>query len=115
MVPMALQAADKLEEHGVNTEVLDLRTVVPLDEAAILDSVAKTGRLVIADPAWKSFGVSAEIGARVSESAFKYLKAPIARVAFPDVPSPTSVALESLFYPDENAVVKAVKSIVKQG
>ena len=115
MVPLALQAADKLEEHGINTEVLDMRTVAPLDEAAILESVAKTGRLVIADPAWKSFGVSAEISARVSESAFKDLKAPIARVAYPNVHSPTSVALEALFYPDENVIVNAVKSIVKQG
>jgi pyruvate dehydrogenase E1 component beta subunit len=112
MVPTVLQAADRLEEHGLSAEVLDLRTVVPLDEEAILRSVGKTGRLVIADPAWQSFGVSAEIGTRVAEKAFKYLKGPIARVAFPDVHSPTSVALEGLFYPDENTVIDTVKSVV---
>ena len=114
LVPIVLRAAERLVEHGVDAEVLDLRTVAPLDEDAILESVAKTGRLVIADPGWKSFGVSAEIGARVAEKALKYLKAPIARVAFPDVHSPTTVKLESLYYPDEGTVVTAVKSIVKQ-
>ena len=114
LVPTALQAAERLREEGVDAEVLDLRTVAPLDEEAILESVAKTGRLVIIDPGWKSFGASAEISARVAEKALKSLKAPIARVAFPDTHSPTTVALESQFYPDEQTIRSAAKSLVKQ-
>ena len=111
MVPMALRAAELLAEEGLEVEVVDPRTVVPLDEETILDSVRKTGRLVIADTAWTSFGISAEVGTRVAERAFKHLKAPIKRVALPDGHSPTSPALEKLFYPDETTVAGAVRSV----
>jgi pyruvate dehydrogenase E1 component beta subunit len=114
MVPMALRAAEHLRDEGISTEVVDLRTVAPLDEATILASVVRTGRLVIADPAWKSFGVSAEISARVAEQAFSGLRAPIVRVAFPDSHTPTSAPLEKLYYPDEDAIVAAVKSTVSR-
>lgn len=108
MVPLAMKSADILAEQGIYAEVIDPRTVAPLDEEIILQSVRKTGRLVIVDPAWKSFGVSAEIGAMVSEQAYSSLKGPIQRVAFPDGHAPTSVALEQLYYPDENHITKAV-------
>ena len=112
MVPTALRAAELLQDEGVDVEVIDIRTVVPLDERAILDSVTKTGRLVVADTAWRSFGISAEISARVVEGAFGHLKAPVVRVALPDSHSPTSAALEKAFYPDENTIVSAVNKVL---
>jgi pyruvate/2-oxoglutarate/acetoin dehydrogenase E1 component len=112
MVPMAMRAAERLVSDGISVEVIDPRTVAPLDIDGILTSVAKTGRLVVADPAWRSFGVSAEIGAQIGESAFEYLKAPIKRVALPDAHAPTSVALESIFYPDEEQIIDTVKTIL---
>jgi len=115
MVPMALKAADSLASEGVDVEVIDLRTVAPLDEAAVLQSVEKTGRLVVADTAWQSFGVSAEVVARVAEKAFYHLKAPVARVALPDGHAPTSSALEELFYPKESDIRDAVRRVVSNG
>jgi len=112
MVPLALKAAEQLQAQGISAEVIDLRTVVPLDEDAILKSVAKTGRMVIADPAWRSFGVSAEISARISEKTAD-LKAPVQRLAFPDVHTPSSSPLEEDFYPEEEAVVASVKSVLE--
>lgn len=109
MVPIALRAAEALAKEGIEAEVLDPRTIVPFDDQAIVDSVRKTGRLVIADTAWTSFGVTAEIATRVMEQAFSFLKAPVVRVALPDGHAPTSVALERIFYPDEDALVAAVK------
>lgn len=113
MVPTALRAAEILRKDGISVEVVDPRTVAPIDETTIFESVKKTGRLVIADPAWKSFGVSAEISARVSENILSDLKAPVVRVAFPDSFTPTSSALESLYYPEESAVVEAVAVVMK--
>lgn len=103
------------EEDGIDVEVVDLRSLKPLDEGLILDSVKKTGRLVVADTSWKSYGASAEIAALVAEKAFEYLKAPIQRVALPDVPAPTSVVLEKAFYPGPLTIVSAVKQIVQKG
>jgi pyruvate dehydrogenase E1 component beta subunit len=114
MVPIAMRAAEQLHLEGINTEVIDLRTAVPMDKETIFKSVAKTGRLVVADTAWQSFGVSAEISASVSENIFDSLKAPVVRVALPDTHAPTSSALESLFYPGDEDVVEAVKSVLKK-
>jgi pyruvate dehydrogenase E1 component beta subunit len=114
MVPLALRAAEILADEGLDLEVIDPRTIVPLDERSIVDSVRKTGHLIIADTAWKSFGVTAEIATRVAEEAFSYLKASPIRVALPDGHTPTSVALEKVFYPDENAIVAAAKSLLGQ-
>lgn len=113
MVPMALGAAERLAQEGISAEVIDPRTVVPMDEEALFESAARTGRVVVADPAWKSFGVSAEISARVTEKCFSYLKAPVVRVALPDTHAPTSAALERLFYPDEEDVVLAVRKVLE--
>lgn len=112
MVPIALQAADGLAAEGIQVEVIDPRTLVPLDTQTIVDSVKKTHRLVIADTAWKSFGASGEIAARVSEEAYEYLAAPVHRVALPDTHAPTSPALEKLFYPDVKSVASAVRAVI---
>ena len=93
-VPRALEAAGSLSPHGISAEVVDLRSLVPLDRATILQSVARTGRAVIADECNKSFGVAAEIAAILAEDGLASLKAPVRRVAVPDVPVPYSAPLE---------------------
>lgn len=114
MVSEALQAAQELEKDGVEVEVVDPRTISPLDEELILDSVKKTGRLVVGDVGGKTCGVSAEIAALVAEKAFGYLKTPVVRVALPHVPTPTSVALETLFYPRAEDIASAVRLLVRE-
>lgn len=94
-VPRAMAAAEALErEHGVSAEIVDLRTIVPLDRETVLQSVAKTGRAVIADECHRSFGVAAEIAATLAEDGLALLKAPVRRVTVPDVPIPFSQPLE---------------------
>lgn len=115
MVPACVQAADLLAEKGVSAEILDLRTIKPLDEEAILESVGKTGRLVVVHEASRTCGVGAEIAALVSEKAFDALKAPIARVTGPDVPPPSSYPLEQAFIPQPDAVVAAAMRLMNAG
>ena len=112
MVPETEQAADSLAAEGIDVELIDPRSLKPLDETLILNSVEKTGRLVVADNGWKTAGFGAEIAARVVYAAFEHLKAPIVRVAFPDVPTPTTIALEQVFYPGPENIVAAVKEVV---
>jgi acetoin:2,6-dichlorophenolindophenol oxidoreductase subunit beta len=106
-VPAALKAGATLDEQGISIEVIDPRSLVPLDHETILASVAKTGRLVIADPAHKTCGAAAEIAAMVAEEGFSSLRAPIARVVAPDVHPPFSPALERLMYPTPDAIAAA--------
>jgi pyruvate dehydrogenase E1 component beta subunit len=112
MVHEAMKAADELASQGVDVEVIDLRTVKPLDRELIVDSVKKTGRLIVADVGWQSFGVSAEIMALAAESAFNALKAPIVRVALPDCPAPASMALEDGYYVAAKHIIEAVRKII---
>ncbi len=108
MVTQALDAAVRLEREGIDIEVVDLRSVKPLDAACILDSVRRTGRLVVADAAWKSFGVAAEIIALVTEQALTSLKAAPVRVTLPDAPAPASAPLEKAYYPGADQIAAAV-------
>lgn len=112
MVHKALAAAKELSIQGVEAEVIDPRTIVPLDKKAIIDSVKKTGRLVIVSEDCKTAGVSAEIAAIVAEEALDYLDAPIKRVAEPDTPIPFSPPLEQFVIPNEKSIIKAVKEVV---
>ena len=113
MVHRALAAATELqEEKGISIEVIDPRTLVPLDKQAIIDSVKKTGRLVIMDEEPKTGSVAAEIAAVVAEEAFDFLDAPIKRVCAPDTPIPFSPTLERRWIPDENNLIKAVTDIM---
>ena len=115
MVSEATKAAETLEEKGIDVELVDLRSLKPLDEELLLESVRKTGRLVVADAGWKTCGAAAEIAALVASDAFEYLKAPIARVTLPDVPAPASCKLEEEFYPDaEDIIVAALRAISYQ-
>lgn len=103
----ALRAAEILAEQGISAEVVDLRSIAPLDRDAVLQSVRKTGRLVVADTGWKSFGCGAEIVALATEEAFPSLKAAPVRVTLPDHPTPTSPALAANYYPRAAHVVDA--------
>jgi len=111
MVHKAMDAAKKLEEEGISLEVVDPRTVVPLDKKRILDSVEKTSRLVIVDEDYERCGFAAEIAAIVSDEGFDYLDAQIKRVATPNVPIPFSPALEKLVIPNEDRIIQAVREI----
>jgi acetoin:2,6-dichlorophenolindophenol oxidoreductase subunit beta len=108
-VHTALQAADALEKDGVQAEVLDLQSLQPWDEAAVLASLAKTHRLVIVHEAVESFGVGAEIAARVADVGFDELDAPIVRVGAPFMPVPFSKILENLYLPSPAGVCRAVR------
>jgi len=112
MVVRSLEAADALAAEGISAEVVDPRTIVPLDRDAILRSVAKTGRLVVVDEGHRSAGVAAEIAALVAEEAFDALRAPIRRVATLDVPIPFSPALEAAVEPTLERIVGAARSAV---
>jgi len=109
LVGQALAAAEELSRDGIDAEVIDPRTLVPLDEDLILQSVGKTGRLVVADETHLSCGVGAEIAARIGHRAFRQLKAPIERVATADVPIPFSPALEPVVVPGISRIVEAAK------
>lgn len=111
MVKEALVAAQDLEKEGIDIEIIDPRTLVPLDKNIIIESVKKTGKLIIADTGWKTCGVCAEISAVVSEEAFNYLKAPIKRISIKNVPTPSSPVLEKEFYPTKEDIILMVKSI----
>ena len=112
MIHKALNAAKELEVEGVSVEVVDPRTLAPLDKQTIINSVKKTGRLVIVSEDCKTAGVSAEIAATVAEEAIDYLDAPIKRVAEPDTPIPFSPSLEQYVIPNEKSIIKAVKEVV---
>lgn len=116
MVYEAVKAAKSLEKEGIDVEIVDPRTLKPLDEELIVNSVKKTGRLVIADVACKTGGCSAEIACRVAESkAVGFLKAPIIRVSFPDTPTPCSPILEEAYYPSFQNIIRAVKETLNGG
>lgn len=112
MVDTCLQAADQLATQGVDAEVIDLRSLKPLDEEAILKSVRKTGRVLIVHEASRMCGVGAEISAIVAEHAFTALKAPIMRLTGPDAPAPSSYLLEQAFMPQPDAVVAAACTLL---
>lgn len=109
----ALRAADVLAEQGVRAEVIDVRSTRPLDEDTILASLARTGRLVVADTTWAPYGLSAEIAAIAAEKGWDLLKAPVRRVTPPDCPSPVSKPLEDAFYPSPVTIAEACLSVLQ--
>jgi len=113
MVPRALAAANLLDrQHAVSVEVVDLRSIVPLDRKTILQSVARTGRAVIADECHHSFGVAAEVAATLAEDGLNSLKAPVRRLAVPDVPIPYSPPLEATLTVTAEKIVAAVLHVL---
>jgi acetoin:2,6-dichlorophenolindophenol oxidoreductase subunit beta len=113
-VHTALKAAEMLGAEGISLEVIDLRTLVPLDEACVLDSIKKTGRLIVLHDATRFCGFGAEIAAIAAEKAFDALKAPIKRVAAPDIPVPVSPPQEQFYKPDSVKVMDAVRAVMNQ-
>jgi pyruvate dehydrogenase E1 component beta subunit len=107
----ALKAAEELAGQGIDAEVIDLRTLRPMDTATLVESVKKTGRAVTVEEGWKQSGVGAEVAARLMEEAFDYLDAPVARVSCKDVPMPYAANLEKLALPSVADVVEAAKSV----
>ena len=110
-VPEAVAAAEALAEEGVSVEVIDPRTLVPLDTESIVRSVQRTGRLVVADPAHRTCSAAAEISAIVAEEAFESLTAPIVRVTTPDTQIPFSPALEKQLYPSRAGIADAIRRV----
>jgi len=115
MVLKSLQAAEELAAEGISTEVIDLRTLVPMDIACVLDSVRRTGRLVIAQEAVKRGGVASDVAATVAEQAFDGLRAPIVRVAGRNTTIPFSLALEKAAVPQVGDIVAGVRSVMQTG
>ncbi|HEY6052518.1 MAG TPA: transketolase C-terminal domain-containing protein, partial [Gaiellaceae bacterium] len=112
MVQTALEAAETLAEEGISAEVLDLRSLAPLDDEALLASVARTRRAVVVHEAVATSGFGAEIAARLNEELFHDLRAPVARVTTPDVPLPANVRLERMLIPNAERVAAAVRMVV---
>ena len=112
MVQVALQAADTLAGEGISAEVVDLRTLRPLDIGPVIDSFRKTNRCVVVEEGWGLYGVGAEIAARVQEEAFDWMDAPVRRVSQADVPLPYSRELEQSALPDVEKVVAAVREVL---
>ena len=108
----AQKVAEELSKEGIEVEVLDFRTLKPLDVDLLLESVSKTGRLILVDDGWKFGGITAEVSAIVSEKGFDYLKSPILRVASLDIPTPAGYTLEEAFYPNGNNIKKAIFEVL---
>jgi acetoin:2,6-dichlorophenolindophenol oxidoreductase subunit beta len=113
MVLRSLKVADEVAKEGIDVEVVDPRTIVPLDKSAILESVKKTGRLLVADEGPKTCGVAGEIAAMVAEEGLYYLKAPVSRVCSPDTPVPFSPPLEKAYIPDEKNLLPAIRRLME--
>jgi pyruvate/2-oxoglutarate/acetoin dehydrogenase E1 component len=112
MVVEAMRAAEFLSQFGISVEVIDLRSIRPLDEETIIDSVRKTGKLVVADTSWVQYGVASEIAALIAEKAFEHLKAPVVRIGIPNSPAPSSKILEDAFYPSADSLQKIIAKLL---
>ncbi len=113
MVPRALAVAERLAAEGIDVEVVNLRTLAPLDRATVLASVAKTGRAVVADESFLTGGFAAEVAATIADGGFHSLRAPVKRVAIDDVPVPYSPALEPLILPTEEKLERAIRETIE--
>lgn len=109
MAAQATLAAERLETEGIRAELIDLRSLKPWDADLSIASARKTGRVVIADPGWKTAGASAEIAATVAAEAFDRLRAPVERVTLPDAPAPCSKSEERVYYPDAGSICAAAR------
>jgi pyruvate/2-oxoglutarate/acetoin dehydrogenase E1 component len=112
MIYVAMEAADELAKDGVSVEIIDMRSILPFDEEAMLESVGKTNRCIVLYEAALTGGVGAEFVARLADKAFDYLDAPIKRVAALDTPVPYSPPLEDFYRPNKDKVIKAAKEIL---
>ncbi len=112
MLEISMKAADQLSQEGIEAEIVDLRTLRPLDMQPVIESFKKTNRAVIVEEGWRSYGVGAEVAARIYEEAFDYVDAPIQRVAQKEVPLPYNRTLEQMALPQVEDVIRAVKEVL---
>ena len=112
MLQFSLQAAEELSKDGIEVEIVDLRTLRPLDMEPVLQSFKRTNRVVLVEEGWRSYGVMAEVAARLYEQAFDYLDAPIRRVAQREVPLPYNRELEQQALPQVEDILQAVKGVL---
>lgn len=110
-VELAFQAAKDVAQEGIEAEVIDLRTIKPLDEEIVAESVRKTGRLLAVDTGWSKGGVCAELGCVAAEKWFSHLKAPVRRIGLPDLPAPAGFALEQLYYPTSKGIADSIRQM----
>ena len=113
MVYESIKAAKEVDAKGISVEIIDPRSLNPLDDELIFESVKKTGRLIVADVACKTGGAGAEIISRVSETIHDFLKSPVRRINFADVPTPCSPILEEAFYPDSQTIINDIKYLMR--
>jgi pyruvate/2-oxoglutarate/acetoin dehydrogenase E1 component len=113
MVHTALSAADILAKEGIDVEVVDLRTLRPMDTETVMSSVRKTHRVVILHEACITGGIGGEIAARIADEAFDFIDAPIKRLGVPDVPIPYSKSLENAIVPDEQKLIACIKNVLE--
>jgi pyruvate/2-oxoglutarate/acetoin dehydrogenase E1 component len=111
MLHVALDAAERAAKDGISVEVLDLRTLLPLDEGSILASAAKTGKVMVLHEATRTGGPGGEIAALIAERSFEHLDAPVMRVAPPDTPVPYAPTLEEYFLPNADKVGQAIRAL----
>lgn len=111
MAVQAVRAADRLASDGIEAEVIDLRSVKPWDRETVFASIRKTGRLLVADAAWRTGGFAAEVAASAAEEAFEALRAPVARVCLPDAPAPMSAPLERAYYRTADDIAAAARRL----
>ena len=112
-IELGAQAAALLASEGIEAEVIDLRTIKPLDESIVLESLHRTGRLLVVDTAWATGGVCAEVGCLAAEKGFRDLKAPVGRVGLPDAPAPAGFTLEQFYYPDAPRIAEAARGLMR--
>ncbi len=112
MLEISLKAAEQLSKEGIEAEIVDLRTLRPLDMEPVIESFKKTNRAVIVEEGWRSYGVGSEVASRIYEEAFDYVDAPIKRVAQEEVPLPYNRNLEQMALPNVDDVIKAVKEVL---
>jgi pyruvate/2-oxoglutarate/acetoin dehydrogenase E1 component len=112
MVVEALRAAERLATLGVDVEVVDCRSIRPFDRDTVLTSLAKTGRVVVADTSWVSFGVASEVASVCADEGFRHLRAPVRRIGLADCPAPVSLSLERAFYPDYRTITRECLAVL---
>jgi pyruvate dehydrogenase E1 component beta subunit len=112
MVHVALNAADRLSEQGISAEIVDPRTLFPLDSDLLIASAKKTSRVIIVDEGYRRYGITGELASTIAEGAFYYLDAPVRRVAAMDVPIPFSPPLENMTIPNEELLVETALELL---
>ena len=111
-IDLSIEAIDSLKDQGISADVIDLRTLKPMDESIILESLKKTGKLLVVDTGWSMGGACAEIIAVAVEKGFSSLKSAPVRIGLPDVPTPAGYTLEQFYYPTSGKIAEAARTLI---